>query len=54
MDPMELATSDAILNLIAAHSQLQQLPSRDDPVLPSRQQSHRRIDRRSFCGYLPY
>jgi hypothetical protein len=54
MDLMELAASHAILNLIAAHPQRQQLPSRDDPVLPSCEQSHGGVDRRSLCGYLPY
>jgi hypothetical protein len=54
MDLMELAAGDAILNLIATHPQHQQLPSRDDPVLPSREQGHRGVDRRSLCGYMPY
>jgi hypothetical protein len=54
VDPVKLATSDAVLNLIAAHSEPQQLRSRHDPVLRSRQQSHRPIDRRALCGYMPY
>jgi hypothetical protein len=54
MDLMELATGDAILHLIATHPQRQQLPSRDDPVLPSREHSHGGVDRRTLCGYLPY
>jgi hypothetical protein len=43
MEPMELATSGAALDLIAAHPQLQQLPSRDDPVLLFSERSHPRI-----------
>jgi hypothetical protein len=54
VDPVKPATSDAILDLIAAHSQPQQLRSRHDPVLRFRQHSHRPIDRRALCGYMPY
>jgi len=54
VDPVKPAASRAILDLIAAHSQFQQLPSRHDPVLRFRQQSHRPIDRRALCGYMPY
>jgi hypothetical protein len=54
MNPVELATRDAVVDLIPAHPQRQQLSTRDDSVLPSCDLGHRRIDRRAFCGYMPH